>query len=455
MGVPKEHLERNFYPAEDNLRSAIEGPKHEWAQALPQTYDKTEKVEVDSDQETTEELHNSTKKAISQIKGNKELEFLTNCPHRFSSFINAHVIQNILHKQSNIKEAVANAIEVAVKKGLPQLQEEAMKFRNQTQGRNGLSESRPDEVQFSISREKGEFWETQAQLGEYSWEVRGYGDLLSWAQVSPDLKGELDSVSIERNQCMILHLAAGIINSQEGSAKGNQFKQISTLGGEIRSEIYSQAKQCFEALGELEGDVPIIRAELRAHAHDACKRHHDKDNRILLCFPPESIQNFELCMINVAPSLRFTTHLYHREGRRGNPWISPISYRNHMRLAVAPSPEAQDQLLRAPTSVSALLGWESLLSRDRDNATIQVKALTRFPICQETQIRFPMGIQGTMVGKAAIKSIRELMEFEIQEPRTEEKARELGDDALEEWKEEQNSPELDSRRSFQFKPART
>lgn len=48
-----------------------------------------------------------------------------------------------------------------------------------------------------------------------------------------------------------------------------------------------------------------------------------------------------------------------------------------------------------------------------------------------------------MVGKAATKSIKELREFEIQDPWTEEKAKELGSDALGEWIAEQNSHDLD------------
>lgn len=48
-------------------------------------------------------------------------------------------------------------------------------------------------------------------------------------------------------------------------------------GGALRSEIYAHAKLCHDTIGDLEGEVPLIRAELRAHEHDACKRNRDEE----------------------------------------------------------------------------------------------------------------------------------------------------------------------------------
>ena len=79
---------------------------------------------------------------------------------------------------------------------------------------------------------------------------------------------------------------------------------------------------------------------------------------------------------------------------------------------------------------------------DSENATISVKALTRCRICKETSIRSPPGVQGTMVWRAAIRGSPELRNFEIQDPWDMRKSSELGEDARQEWRPEQESPLL-------------
>ena len=237
---------------------------------------------------------------------------------------------------------------------------------------------------------------------------------------------------------MILHLAAGIEHLRDNTS----IKDILKRGALIRSEIYIQAKTCHDAIGDLPGDIPLIRAELHARAHDACKRNHDKDNRLLLCFPPDSPKETNLRMINVAPSLRYSTHLYIHESLTVDKWVFLISYRNHMRMALPPSTEATRAMLSLPVSTSSFKGWESLLSGEGERATISVKALTRCPICQETSIRIPPGAQGTMVGKASTKEGYQIREFPIQDPWARECARDIGPDAEKEWVLEQLSPLL-------------
>ena len=149
--------------------------------------------------------------------------------------------------------------------------------------------------------------------------------------------------------------------------------------------------------------MPLLRAELRAHSNDMCKRSHDKDNRILLRFPPLAIKNRNVCIINVSPSLRFTTHLYMWELDESDGWIFLISYRNHMRLARPPCSEAETMMVSRPTSVSFFKGWGNLLDEEGSATTVSPKALTRCPLCQEKCIRLPIGAQGTMVGRASIK----------------------------------------------------
>ena len=240
-------------------------------------------------------------------------------------------------------------------------------------------------MSFPISHDRGDHWATTASFGDFTWSVKDYGDQLSWEFACDELKDDLNSVSLEKNQCMILHLAAGI----EHDGNNTCFTSIMKRGAIIRSEIYAQAKRCHDTIGDLSGEVPLIRAELKAHAHDACKRNHDKDNRLLLCFPPPSLRRVNLCMINVAPSMRFSAHQYLHSDLKTARWAFLISPRNHMRLALPPGKKAEEIMLSNPVSVSTSKGWGALLIDDTDRATIAAKALNRCPTCQEDSIRFP------------------------------------------------------------------
>ena len=147
--------------------------------------------------------------------------------------------------------------------------------------------------------------------------------------------------------------------------------------------MYGQAKERHDSTGVLDSDTSLLRVELKAHAHDMCQRNHDKDNRIILCFPPKLLQGLNVCIVNVSPSLRFTVRLYTWETERDEDWVFLLSYRSHMRLAFPPGLEAEAELLPRPTSVSYLKGWGGLLGEEGPQTTASPKALTRCPICQE------------------------------------------------------------------------
>ena len=65
------------------------------------------------------------------------------------------------------------------------------------------------------------------------------------------------------------------------------------------------------------------------------------------------------------------------------------------------------------------------------------------PYLPRKGIRLPLGVQGTMVGKAAIGEINQLRSLKIQEPWTGAAAEEMETESMEEWLAEQCSPPLD------------
>lgn len=147
-------------------------------------------------------------------------------------------------------------------------------------------------------------------------------------------------------------------------------------------------------------------------------------------------------MINVAPSMRFFTHLYIHDDNEVKGWILLLSFRNHLRLAVPPREEDLRAMKNTPASISSFRGRSALLSDDQGRDTISVRALLRCPMSQETMIRLPTGAHGAMAGKSSIRESHQIREFPIQEPWTQAAAESIGPGAADEWLQENNSPPL-------------
>ena len=102
-------------------------------------------------------------------------------------------------------------------KGLPHLQDEAARVFSKSATHNGYSYKgiQQEMVTFSTSRDVGGRWETTSFFVDSEWVLQEYGDQLSWEHDGDDIKDDLSSAGIEKNQCMILHLAAGLELSQD------------------------------------------------------------------------------------------------------------------------------------------------------------------------------------------------------------------------------------------------
>ena len=96
-------------------------------------------------------------------------------------------------------------------------------------------------------------------------------------------------------------------------------------------------------------------------------------------------------------SFRYSTHVY-RPTKETSRWVTPISHRNHVKLLIAPNPEAALFLFQAPAKGSFMMGREALLTGEPDLGTIPKKSLERRPHCQEMNIRLPEGAQSPLLG---------------------------------------------------------
>ena len=150
--APEAHREINFYTSEDPLREAALGPNHGWAEQLPDQGDNQGKVEIDSDAEVSEDLHESTLKVLGELKKDSHLDFLKNCPPRFASFDKAFIINGKLTNNTSTLLALVKSLNAETDKGLPHLQEADVAICSKSPTRNGFSELQCESVTFLLSK---------------------------------------------------------------------------------------------------------------------------------------------------------------------------------------------------------------------------------------------------------------------------------------------------------------
>ena len=357
------------------------------------------------------------------------------------AYLKGIAVQKTLEGSSDVGESIKLGLEILSEKGLPHLQIEVADLQEKQDKRAGKSITLPlNQIELGISRNKGPMWETEAIIRGFNWSLRGFGDLLPWGPQECELIDDLHGPIVEKNQCLLIHLAAGMVCGDK-PAQPDALRKVQKLASSFRSQVYLQGKECLGSLGELPALAPLINVELRAHSHDVCRKTHDKDNRSLLCFPLRELSHTNVGIIALSPSFRIRTHAYLSNEDTKN-WIVLLSYRNHMRHAMPPSEEARRQLFLNPTTASFMLGWKTLLAGSQDIALIETKSLERCPHCQWNHIRLPEGIQGSLVGKACIKESQELANYEIQEPWTKETASSYGPEGLKAWELENATPPL-------------
>ena len=170
---------------------------------------------------------------------------------------------------------------------------------------------------------------------------------------------------------------------------------------------------------------------------------HDRGHMSLICFAPELLARYDICVIRVSPSCRFIIHVV-RSPKPDKQWICLLTYNEHMRLSIPGNQNIVAEIVRSPQSVAQPVGWKALLERGPHEVTIATKCLSRCPHCQIPGVRLPLGIEGSIVWKSVLLTGPELRGFSSERPRTEETAKATGPEAHQAWKLEQTTPPLGS-----------
>ena len=99
-----------------------------------------------------------------------------------------------------------------------------------------------------------------------------------------------------------------------------------------------------------------------------------------------------------------------------------------------------EDLAQAPQSVSQPIGWKALLELGPHEVDIATKSLVRLPRCQTAGIRFPMGIEGTIVGRSVLLTDPQLRAFSVDRHWGAQTTRETGAQAFGAWNFESRTP---------------
>ena len=132
-----------------------------------------------------------------------------------------------------------------------------------------------------------------------------------------------------------------------------------------------------------------------------------------------------------------------QSGSRSGRWANLCSYQGHMRVALPPTNSASEALTGKHNTSTKPLGWKTLLEFPSPRVSIDHRVMRRCPHCQEPGLRFPLGVEGTLVGRSMLLPDDELNRFKVEKPWGRLVAVEQGPDAVQSWEYEDSSPPLD------------
>ena len=179
-----------------------------------------------------------------------------------------------------------------------------------------------------------------------------------------------------------------------------------------------------------------------AYTHPRCSKRTPRSRRKIFNFLiPRLWRNRNACVVRSSPPCRSTTHVI-QSPQPSEAWICLVACQEHMRLEIAPCQDALTTLVGRPQSVAQPLGWRSLCELGPFEVAISQKTLGKCPHCQKNGVRLPLGIEGVIVGRAALYSDVQLRGYGQDGEWGENAARALGPLSLETWHIENATPHL-------------
>jgi len=227
-------------------------------------------------------------------------------------------------------------------------------------------------------------------LGE-KWMAYDYGEMLQMTDLLAALMGE-PKPEEERRQCLVKSVSASLILDVTGQVPPLQ--QAETVAQQLRLDLAERAFEAEKRLGEPEDKVSAVENEVRMHAHDACKPHHDKDFRAMACLPPEALAAYVLVVLRVDYAGRlFIETVSGRKVDKPVKYLWTVLSRGHMRMLQLPGGLDPGSWLSNHKPASGVkldapaLGWEFYLARAGDDPTTAPGTIAR--TCRCCQVAGP------------------------------------------------------------------
>ncbi len=231
----------------------------------------------------------------------------------------------------------------------------------------------PDETNFWVGRGTL-FWDQKP------WLMLDFRDQL---QLLPALATPTN-ISDEIRQCMVIHVAAGLLYQQSGACPAHA--EVQALALSIRKELYTLARIATVSLGPVGEYVTAAEASLRVSCHDATHRDHDKDFTCFASFPVTQLRHTDLQVVRVTAGGEITVDTIIGSDRlhpHTDVWL--LIFDGHMRLLVP----GADHVKTAPNTISRSDGWRDCLENSDDQTALSAHSLLYCPHCGPTRASEP------------------------------------------------------------------
>ena len=180
----------------------------------------------------------------------------------------------------------------------------------------------------------GDFTAQELTVACFHFQVIDFGDSIPLTAALMRSTGNTENV--ERNQCVLLHLAAGLLWNETGRKKQVPDRgRVFTLAQDLRRIEFTNA---IAAVGALKDDASLEGMIIKSNAHDSTHPSHDRDFRTFGFFLTDVLTELKSGRIRIFDIGRGTNgydvsvHLFSNNGDdNGLFYIDLIAHRHHMR----------------------------------------------------------------------------------------------------------------------------
>ena len=187
---------------------------------------------------------------------------------------------------------------------------------------------------WGVVQRHGDFTDQQLTVACFQFHVIDFGDSIPLAAAL--MRSTRNAENVERNQCVLLHLADGLFRNESGRKKQAPCRgRVFMLDQELRRVELTNAQLALESL---KGDVSLDGTIIRSNAHDATNASRDRDFRTMGFFLSSIIADLKTGRTRIfgigrgSNGYEVSAHLFpNGGGDDGVCYIDLIAQRHHMR----------------------------------------------------------------------------------------------------------------------------